>query len=128
MRHFSDKLCKENQNIFYVQCLFSRKSAFYEIMWKNSVEPSRPKMKVRRMRIACWIHNATNTHSEYVIRIAFPRNNCCMNALSVTLFTHCLSWLTHNRLYSVSDIMWVNFLLSGKQSFRSFPVRHNYLF
>ena len=25
------------------------------------------------MRIACWIPNATNTHSEYVIPIAFPQ-------------------------------------------------------
>jgi len=24
------------------------------------------------MRMACWIHNATNTHSEYVMLIAFP--------------------------------------------------------
>ena len=27
---------------------------------------------VQRMHIAGWIPNATNTHSEYVIRIAFP--------------------------------------------------------
>jgi len=30
-------------------------------------------MTVWRMRIACWIPKATNTHSEYVILIAFPR-------------------------------------------------------
>jgi hypothetical protein len=29
-------------------------------------------MTVRRMRSACWIMNATNTHSEYVILSAFP--------------------------------------------------------
>ena len=29
-------------------------------------------MKIRRMRIACWIPKATNTHSEYVILIDFP--------------------------------------------------------
>ena len=28
-------------------------------------------MTVWRMRIACWITKATNTHSEYVILIAF---------------------------------------------------------
>ena len=27
---------------------------------------------IRRMRIACWITKATDTHSEYVIVIAFP--------------------------------------------------------
>jgi hypothetical protein len=29
-----------------------------------------------RMRIACWITMATNTHSEYVILMAFPRQQC----------------------------------------------------
>jgi len=33
-------------------------------MWKNIVEPD------RRVRIACWIPKATNTHLEYVIFIA----------------------------------------------------------
>jgi hypothetical protein len=28
---------------------------------------------IRRMRTACWITKATNTHSEYVIFIDFPR-------------------------------------------------------
>ena len=28
---------------------------------------------IRRMRFACWITKATNTHSEYVTLIAFPR-------------------------------------------------------
>jgi hypothetical protein len=27
---------------------------------------------IRRMRFACWIIKATDTHSEYVILIAFP--------------------------------------------------------
>ena len=41
-------------------------------MWKNVVEPDRPQMKTWRMRIACWIPKATNTHSQYVILIVFP--------------------------------------------------------
>jgi hypothetical protein len=28
---------------------------------------------IRSMRFACWITKATNTHSKYLIRIAFPR-------------------------------------------------------
>jgi len=39
---------------------------------KGTVLRSRPHMAVRRMRIACWIPKATDTHSEYVILIAFP--------------------------------------------------------
>jgi len=32
------------------------------------------------MRFAYWITKATDTHSEYIIPIAFPHNNDCMNA------------------------------------------------
>ena len=31
-----------------------------------------PPMTIRRMRIACWIPQFTNAHSEYVTLIAFP--------------------------------------------------------
>jgi hypothetical protein len=38
------------------------------------VEPDRPQHNIiRRMRIACWVTKATDTRSEYVILIAFPR-------------------------------------------------------
>jgi len=40
-------------------------------MWKNIVEPDRAQMTIWRMRIECWIPKATNTHSKYVILIAF---------------------------------------------------------
>jgi hypothetical protein len=33
----------------------------------------RPHMTIWRMRIAYWIPKATDTHTEYVILIAFPR-------------------------------------------------------
>ena len=36
-------------------------------------------MTKRGMRITCWIPKATNTHSEYVILIAFHYNSGCGN-------------------------------------------------
>jgi hypothetical protein len=51
---------------------FSKNPAFYEIMWKNMVEPDRSQNTIWRMRIACWLPKATNTHSQYVILFAFP--------------------------------------------------------
>jgi len=33
--------------------------AVYEIMWKNIAQRGRPQMTIWRMRIACWITNAT---------------------------------------------------------------------
>jgi hypothetical protein len=40
-------------------------------MWKIILEPCRPQIKIWRMRIACWIPKATNTHSKYVTFTAF---------------------------------------------------------
>jgi len=51
---------------------FFENRVVYEIMWKNIVERGRPQITIRRMHFACWITKATNTHSEYVILIAFP--------------------------------------------------------
>ena len=49
--------------------------AVYEVMWKSKVDSDRPQVTIWRMRIAYWIPKATNTHSVYVIHIAFPLNN-----------------------------------------------------
>jgi len=35
---------------------------------------------ILRMRIACWIHKVTDTHSAYVILKVFPLQNGCTNA------------------------------------------------
>jgi len=35
---------------------------------------------IRRMRLVCWITKAIDTHSEYVILIAFSHNNSYTNA------------------------------------------------
>jgi len=45
--------------------------AIYEKTYKNIVGPSRPRVKIWRMRTECWIRKATNTLSEYAILIAF---------------------------------------------------------
>ena len=53
---------------------FFENPSFYEITWKNIIEPAQATDDniIRHMRIACWIPKATNTHSEYVILTAFP--------------------------------------------------------
>jgi hypothetical protein len=56
----------------YVQELFAKKRAVYEIMWTNIVDLGRPQKTIWRMRISCWVPEATNTGSEYAIVIAFP--------------------------------------------------------
>ena len=49
-------------------------------------------MTIWRMRMACWITKATDTHSEYVIPIAFPLQKLvARTCLDVTSHAHCLS-------------------------------------
>jgi hypothetical protein len=44
---------------------------------ENAVEPERSHtITTRRMRVACSMTKATNTHSDQVLLIAFARNNC----------------------------------------------------
>ena len=38
---------------------------------------------IRRMRVACWITEAIDTHSEYVILIAFPRQQWLSERASI---------------------------------------------
>ena len=67
---------------------FPENRAVYEIMWeKNMVEPDRSQMIIWRMRIACWIANATNTHSDYVILSAFAQPMWLHEGASVLRYT-----------------------------------------
>jgi hypothetical protein len=54
----------------------------------------------RRMRFACWITKATDARSEYLILVAFPRQQClsesgavlcCMYIASLVLFPSVLT-------------------------------------
>ena len=73
MRKFQIKVCRENENThFMINTFLCENRAVYVIMWINIEEPDKPQMTIWRMRIACWIHKATNTHSEYIMLVDFP--------------------------------------------------------
>jgi len=75
----------------------------YEIMWENIVERRRSQMPVWRVRIACWVPQATNIHT---LRLC---NKYCFSTatmvartrLKVSLYVHCLSccccYITQNK-------------------------------
>jgi hypothetical protein len=69
---FQTEVVEKIETHFIFNDFFFENRAVYEIMWKNTVERGRPQMTIWRMRIACWIPKATNTHSEYVIVIVVP--------------------------------------------------------
>jgi hypothetical protein len=56
------KFIEKIETLIMFDSFFFENLAIYEIMWKISVERGRPQMKIWRMRIACWISRATNTH------------------------------------------------------------------
>ena len=79
----------------YILCsVFFLNRAVYEIMWKNNVEPDRPKVTIWHMHIACWVTKATDTHSEYVILTAFPLQQrlhvCTSMYIHVHMSCNCL--------------------------------------
>jgi hypothetical protein len=55
---------------------------------ENILESERPQMTIWCMRIACWIPEATLTHSEYVIRIDFPLQQLLHGRTSVLRYTY----------------------------------------
>jgi hypothetical protein len=59
-------------------------------MWKNIVQPGRPQVTIlrMRMRIACWVPKATNTHSDYVKHIAFPLQQLLYEGASMSHHTY----------------------------------------
>ena len=92
MRNVSDKSYRENRKSHLIfSNFFPKPTPFFEIMWKNIVVPDRTQTTVWSMCIACWIPKARNVHSEYVILIPFPRQQCLHERDSVVIL-RCLSY------------------------------------
>jgi len=79
---------KIKTHILCAVIFFSENCAVYEITWENMVKRGRPHMTIWRMRIACWITKATNTHSQYVIFIAFPLQQWLHERASMLRYTY----------------------------------------
>ena len=69
---FQRKVVQKIKTHILCSVTFSENRTVYEIMWKNIVERGRTQMAIWHMRIARWIPQATDTHSEYIILNVFP--------------------------------------------------------
>jgi len=98
MRNVSDESCRENQNRHFTfnNSIFENR-AVYEIKVKNNVKLGRPQITTRRMCILCWITKATNTPSEYVIIIDFPRQQWLCEHGSILRYTHIACFVIFHR-------------------------------
>jgi len=56
-------------------------------------QPEATDDKIQRMRLESWIIKATDTHSEYIVLIVFPRRQRLRESVSKLHYTHiaCLS-------------------------------------
>jgi hypothetical protein len=93
MRNIPGKNFRDNQDTFCVNFLHENRIV-YVIMWKSTEQPCRPQMTMMCMRNACWIPKATNTRSEYVIPIAFPRQQRLHEHTSMWPYP-CIAWLVY---------------------------------
>jgi hypothetical protein len=84
--------------VIYLQIVLSPNEAVYEIIRKNIVEPGRPQMTIERMRIACRIPKATNTHSEYVMFTAIPQQKWLLGSTSFLRYTYIACLVTISAL------------------------------
>jgi hypothetical protein len=87
MRNVSDKNCRENQNAYSVSVLCFENRAVCEIMGKNTVQPDRPQTTVWRVRTACCIRKAANTHSELCNTYSFPLQQCLHEPAAMLRYT-----------------------------------------
>ena len=90
---FQEKLYRKSKYTFLLT--FSKSLVFYDIMWENIVQPDRTQMTIWRMRSACWIQKARDTHSEYVTIIAFPLQLWLHESASVLWYTHIVMIYAH---------------------------------
>jgi hypothetical protein len=92
MINVSGIICRENQNTYFDQYPFSKNCAVYNITLKKhgSARQATDNKITWRMRLACWIPKAKNTHSQYVTLIAFPWQQWLRERVSI-LYIPCLS-------------------------------------
>jgi hypothetical protein len=90
MRNVADKSCRGNKDThFMLKISFFENRAVNEVMWKNLIQPDKPKITLQygaeKMRFACLITTVrtdTDTHTHLLgsVIIAFPRQQCLLKA------------------------------------------------
>jgi hypothetical protein len=98
---FHTKSCRANQNTHFMLNSFFRKLCIYEIMWKNNVGRSRPRMTCRAcaMDAGYFSYTHTNTRSGYVILNAFPLQQRLHEHASMLCYTY-IAWFSDFLTYS----------------------------
>jgi hypothetical protein len=103
---FETEFVEKNKTYFVFNNFCSENRTVYEITWKNMVDPDRPQMTIRRMRIARCIIKAIDTNSAYVMIIAFIGIIIPQCAPTLPLYVHSLSCLLIELHMNKSDTLF----------------------
>jgi hypothetical protein len=95
----SEKCFRQNLQKISTHVLISNNYFFQKLcrLWDNAKKYGRARHAtydniIRRMRFACWITKATDSHSECVTLIVFPRQQWLRErAWILRLYVHCLT-------------------------------------
>jgi hypothetical protein len=83
----------------------------------NIVERGRSQMAIWRMRIACWITKATNTHSQYVILIALPLQQWLRERAPLFRYTYIDCLNSFQKATKPSVFVFILTILNGNSIF-----------
>ena len=117
IRSVSDKICREIK-----ACTLSSKYFFWRLgRLRNNVEKYGRTRKatddniIQRMRFPCFITEDTNTHSEYIISIAFPQQQWLQERTSLLRYIDFASLV-----YATWKIIGEEWLVSTKLLYLNF--------
>ena len=115
IKNISDKSCTETRNTHFIFSSVFRKSCRLWNNVENVTQPGRPQMIIWRMRIACWIPKATNTHTSFVTIIAFPLQQWLQDRASLLRCTYVaclvLIWLS----WQAQSQTWYRLFARGRR-------------
>ena len=114
--------CRHNKYTLLCSTTFYENRAVYETIGKNMKEPQAAYNILWRLHIACWITEATATHTEHKILISFPRQQWLRKAASLLCsYVRCLSCL--NSTFQ----NWIVHLIRPESSYIRLILRTNTL-
>ena len=94
VRNIPDKFVEKIKTHILCSTTSFQNRDVYEIMCRIRVEPYRTQIRIWHMRISCCIRKSTNTHSEYVIRIALLLQQWLHESASVLRYTYVVCLLS----------------------------------
>jgi hypothetical protein len=117
IRNISGKSCRENQNTYFMFNNFFPKGV---LLWDNAEKYGRARQAtldniIGRMLFTWWINKAADTHSEYVILTACPRQKSLRERASGLHYTYVASLV---ELFTVMKGMCVSVYLICSRGFR----------